>query len=307
MRLRLHPVIAFTLLALVILAFSFGINRWRHKPPLTDAQLVGLLPDNGTIFFANFAVLRDAGLIKALAGVKPAEESDYAAFVQQTDFDYTRDLNVLAGSLAQGSRFFVARGRFDWPKLQGFTEAHGGICRGEECTAPASTPGWWASFREIDEHAIVLAVSKNRNAVAAIRFPPRASEGQLPSSEPIWLRASGDSLKDLFSLPPALRLLAAPLQSAESVLISAGPAEASGDGAFAIRLDALFQSNAAAQAAGKQLQLETNMLKLAMLRGHAQASAGDFSGLLAGGRFEANHQRVYGTWPVSEALLKQLQ
>lgn len=306
MRLRLHPVIALALLAVVTFLVSYAINVWHPIRGLTDAQLTGMLPDSGMVFFADVTALRKSGLVKALAGVRPAEERDYAEFVQQTGFDYTHDLDILACSITPNSRFFAARGRFDWPKLQAFTQDHGGTCTVEGCTSQASTPGWWASFRELDAHAIALAVSRDRNALAEVRIPPR-SEERLPSSEPLWARVSGDNLKDLSSLPPALQVVAEPLRGAESVLISGGRAEATTGGAFAIRLDALFQNNAAAQAASKQLQLETNMLKLAMLREHRQANAADFSAVLAGGRFEAKEQRVYGTWPVSEALVKQVQ
>lgn len=307
MRLRLNPIVSFALLALGVLAFAFGIDHWRHRPLLTNTQLVAMLPaKSDSIFFANIAILRQAGLMKALAGVKPAEDKDYAAFVSQTHFDYTRDLDVLAGGVSGDERFFLARGRFDWPKLRNYVETHGGTCEGERCQTPASTPGRWATFREIDASVAALAVGRDRNALDALH-PEKLDEAQMPSSEPIWMRLSPEALKDLSSLPPALRLLAAPLQQADSLLVSLGSADANSGAAFAIRMDALFPSAPAAQAASKQLQLETNMLKLAILRGREQPSSGDFTSVLTGGRFEAKQARVYGTWPVSEELVKSLQ
>ncbi len=308
MRIRLNPIAFLALLAAVIAAFAFAIDHWRERPVLSDAQLVASLPSQGatTVFFANLAVLRVAALIKALAGIKPAEEKDYTAFVNQTQFDYTRDVDLLTGSAGNGRWFFLARGRFDWNKLSRYAEAHGGTCQGRMCSVPASEPGRWASFEQIQPALLALAVTPEKDAV---RQWPGVKDrvSHLPSSEPAWVEISPDLLKNPAGWPAALRIFAIALQSADSVMISLGPARAQSGEAFDIQLDAKFANGAAAEATRKQLQLETKMLQLALLRSHDQPSAGDLTGLLTAGSFQSKQDHVYATWPVSWDLIKQLE
>lgn len=257
-----------------------------------------------TLFFADFSALRQAGLIKILAGVRPAEEKDYQQFVSETQFDYTRDLDALAGSSSAREIFFVARGRFAWERLKRYAEAHGGKCIGGICQAPASTPGRWASFRLLAPDLAALAIGENKRSLQ-LRWT--ASSLQMPTNEPVWVRLASPAFRNPPSLPPSLRLFASALQQGDSVLISAGPSDARSGGSFDIRLDAVFHSEAAAQAASKQLQLDTNMLKLALLRAHAPSSPGDLTGVVTAGKFEAEKGHVYGTWPVSSELMKGLE
>ena len=233
MRIRLNPIAFLALLAAVIAAFAFAIDHWRERPVLSDAQLVASLPSQGatTVFFANLAVLRVAALIKALAGIKPAEEKDYTAFVNQTQFDYTRDVDLLTGSAGNGRWFFLARGRFDWNKLSRYAEAHGGTCQGRMCSVPASEPGRWASFEQIQPALLALAVTPEKDAV---RQWPGVKDrvSHLPSSEPAWVEISPDLLKNPAGWPAALRIFAIALQSADSVMISLGPARAQSGGSI---------------------------------------------------------------------------
>jgi hypothetical protein len=255
-------------------------------------------------------VLEKAGLMKALGGVEPAQDKEYQAFVQQTDFDYTRDLDLLAGNVSKGELVLIARGHFDWQKLRSYAEAHGGTCSGDLCQTPGSTPGRWACFRQIQKNAVALAAGANAQALKQLR-PVDGEELDMPSSEPVWIRFLPQSLVQnqrlAASLPAPLRAFAISLAQAQSALLSLGAADTNSGAALCIRMDAAFKNQSIAQAAGKQLQLDTNMLKLTLLRGRETLAADDLSSVLTAGTFETRGTRVYGTWPVSEEVLKAIE
>ncbi|MBV8549977.1 MAG: hypothetical protein JOY54_01665 [Acidobacteriaceae bacterium] len=306
MRARLSPAVAIASLAVLISALAFSVDRWRHETGISDTQPVAMLPArDATVFFANLAVLREAGLMKVLAGVRPAEERDYQDFVRQTGFDYTRDVDVLAASADARELFFVARGRFDWEKLRRYAEAHGGNCERKTCDVPTTRPGRWGSFRSIESGVIGLAVSTNKRAVEQLKARADSQPARPPLNEPVWVKISPTALKDPAGLPAALRIFVISLQGADPVVISAGAGDAGT--AFAVRLDATFPSETAAQATSKQLQLETKMLQLALQHAQDPPAAGDLTGLLTAGTFEAAHGHVYGKWPVSVELLRRLE
>ena len=80
----------------------FGYDRYQHRFVRTDADLVSLLPPGDlTTFYINLSALRKAGLLHLLTGVTPASEKDYTDFVASTGFDYTRDMDALAGGVEQ--------------------------------------------------------------------------------------------------------------------------------------------------------------------------------------------------------------
>ncbi|MBV8073214.1 MAG: hypothetical protein JO270_25175 [Acidobacteriaceae bacterium] len=304
---RVHPLLSLLLLAAVVLALAFGIHRWREPAMITDAQLVALLPaGDRTVFFIDFASLRRSGLLKFFAGVQPGEDRDYQQFVKDTEFDYARDADVLAGSADGREVLFIARGRFDWNSLKRYAKAHGGACSSERCQAPASTPGRWACFRRLTPDVLVLAVGENREALTKFRWVLSGSP-ETPASAPVWVRVAPAVFRNPAALPAPLRLFDAAVQQAESVVISLRAAETGSTAAFNIQLDATFPSAADAQAAGKQLQLNTNMLKLAALRDQGRPETGDLTGLLTAGTFESSQTHVYGKWPVSQQVLRALE
>ena len=308
MRARLKPALFFALVALLVAALTFSLDRWRHKTHISDPQLLALVPaQNATIFFADLAALRAAGLAKALAGVIPADEHDYGAFVRQTGFDYTRDVDSMAASVGPRELFFAARGRFEWDRLREYAESHGGQCERNVCQAPTSKVGRWASFRRIEDDVIGLAVSGDPQAIRRMQLSEPGDAATPVSSEPAWVQISPAVLKDPAGLPAPLRMFLLSLQGAQSVVVSAGGADSGSNAALMIRLNAAFLNNNAAQATSKQLQLETRMLQLALLRAHDSPSAADLTGVMTAGTFQASRGHVYGTWPVSAELLKNLQ
>ncbi|HEY7302573.1 MAG TPA: hypothetical protein VH601_00550 [Bryobacteraceae bacterium] len=307
-RLRLPPWLFLLALAVGVAALLFSIDFYRHRIVRSNADLVRLLPPgDSTIFFANFAVLRRAGMLRLLAGAKPAEEKDYAEFVRQTGFDYTKDVDALAGAVGRNGLFFVARGRFDWDSLQRYVRNCGGSCSGDEfCSIQTSNPERWASLVAIQPGVIGLAVAGNGSSARSLR-PSGRRNNQSDVSEPVWMHASRELLKNPVEMPLPLRIFAITLQSAESVVISLGAAEQSGQAAFEIRLDALCPNRVTADTIRNQLELQTKLLRLELTRERQKPSPADLTGLLTSGSFQVVDQRVVGRWPVRNELLRTLQ
>jgi hypothetical protein len=305
-RLRPSPWIALITLAAAVAALLFAIDYYRHRFVRSNADLVKLLPPGDlTIFFANLATLRQAGLLGLLTGVQPAAEKDYQEFVRQTEFDYTRDLDALAGA-AEGERlFFVMRGHFHWEKLRQYAMAHGGTCQSDSCKAPTSKPGRWANFLLIQADVIGLALSADTLTADLLRPPGRRGQEQ-PPADPVWVKVSPTLLKNPVSLPLPLRIFAITLQSAESVMLSVGPASDSA-APFMVRLDAGFANEPAADSTRNQCEIQTKMLKIELAREHQQPNPADLTGLLTAGSFQAVNKHVIGEWPVRKELLVTLQ
>lgn len=299
------------LLALVAggAAVWFGYGRYQHRFVRDGADMVKLLPPASdlTTFFVNLAELRQGGLMHLLTGITPAAtEKDYADFVAATGFDYTRDLDALAGGVNDdGEIFFILRGRFSWSKLSQFAIAHSGSCGEDACRAPGSKPHRWVNFIRIQPDTIALAISSSSTAADILRPPARRLQ-ELPLGDPVWLRVSSVLLKDPSALPKALQIFAITLQGADSVLFSAGRPE-HGDEAFTIQLEAAFPNPPSADTTCKQLQIQTKMLRLELAHENQQPNPADLTGLLTSGSFQVGNSRVFGSWPVKKEFLQALQ
>lgn len=308
LRLELPPWAFLLLLGAVVAAVLFGIDSYRHRFVRSNADLVHLLPrSDSTVVFANFSLLRRAGMMGLLAGAKTAEAEEYDQFVSETRFDYRKDIDALAASVDDGRIFFVARGHFDWDALRNYIKSHGGSCAGDAlCRMPTSQPGRWASLVEIQPNVIGLAVGKDNSAAELLRSEGHRNGGAIPSA-PVWVRVSEKLLKNPVDLPLPVRIFAITLQSTDSVLVSFDAADADDSAAFEIRLDAECPNGVTANTIRQQLELQTKLLKLELAREHEQPNPADLTGLLTSGSFQVVDRNVTGTWPVRKELLKTLQ
>jgi hypothetical protein len=78
--------------------------------------------------------LRAAKLLDSVAGSPASEEPDYRRFVEETGFDYRKDLNAAAASFLNGDAYMAVRGRFDWKRLSEYARAQRGECSGSFCS-----------------------------------------------------------------------------------------------------------------------------------------------------------------------------
>ena len=292
-------------LVLIAVGIFIGVNRFRYRLVRSDEDLFRFLPQgDATLFFANVAALRYGGYLGLFEKKKAQQESDYAQFLQQTGFDYTRDLDAIAGAAEGGRIVFLLRGRFAWSKVRQYARKHGGACDGGSCAMPTSTPERRASFRSIQPDVLALAVSNDADAVNSLS---RAQQSVAPISDaPVWVRPSRAVLSNPSELPLPLRILAISLQSSDSVVLSLRP----GDGrsiAFLVQIDAACANAATADTARTQLESNTNLLKRELVREHKQPDPADLTGLLAAGTFQIAGKHVAGSWPVRRELLTSLE
>lgn len=306
MRIRSTPWFGFALVAAAVLAVTAGVDFYIHRFVRSDRDLFRFLPQrDATLFYLNMAALRHSGMIGMLAGAQ-LEEGEYREFVRQTRFDYTRDIDAVAGSADGNQIFFLVRGRFDWNRLRAYATAHGGTCTGGICNAPGSRAGRWTSFCSIQRDVLALALSTNALAAKALQPPGHSLAEALPP-QPVWIRVSRKLLSDPATLPLAIRLFAISLQSANPVVLSLTSVDGDGDVPFRLELDAQCSNAAAADTIRNQLELDTKMLQLGLAREHAQRDPAGLSGLLTSGVFQVVDTRVVGRWPLRKALLKTLQ
>ncbi len=306
MRLHSKPWLALLLLAVLVTLTAYLVSRAQRRFAATDAQMAALLPRRDAVTgYLDVATLRRAGLLALLKDSGRSPDSDYQRFVEETGFDYARDLQSMVGTGDAGQLFVVVRARFDWKRLYAYALGHGGACRSGYCQLPTSRPGKWASFLQIDPDVGGLALGGDPANVLLLS-PRRIEDAPSLPAAPVWATFPHSMLADPKALPVPLRMLVFAVQGAERVLVSAGP-DAGGGQALKLRLEANFSNAAAASTAGTQLQIDTNLLKMELQREHREPSRSDLTGLLSAGSFQDSGNTVFGSWPVYPELLQHLR
>lgn len=307
MRIRTRPWLIFPLIAAATLLFLYGLDRYQHRFVRTDRDLLHLLPGgDATVFYAQMDALRRAGLVNVVAGSKKAEEPEYQGFVRATGFDYTKDVDAIAGSAREDDVLLAAKGRFDWSRIRAYVRAHGGECAGDQCQMAANKPGSWVGLVRIQPNVVGIAVGKE-NTLAGLIHPGQEAIDEYISSDPAWVKLAPRLLKNPAELPVALRIFAISMESANAVVIALAPPHTDSSDAFEIKLTAQCRVAATAETIRSQLEIDTKMLKLELAHEHQQPNPADLTGLMTSGRFGSNGKEVGGEWPVRKELVKALQ
>jgi hypothetical protein len=290
-----------------IVALFAGIDRYQHRFVRSHSDLLNLLPGgDATVFYARVDLLRRAGMLTLVRDTTHHSDSDYEAFVRQTGFDYSRDLDAVAGSVTHEGTFIAAKGEFHWDRIRNYVQRAGGSCEADHCELRASSRGKWISTLRMQRDVISIALGASPSLRSQIHPGQAAIARPLPTAS-VWVRLAPSLVKDTSSLPAALRIFLISLQPADSVLIAVRPPSSGSKDAFEIELTARCMSAVAADTVRKQLEIQTNMLKLELAHEHQQANPADLTGLLTAGRFDTSENDVRGEWPVSKELLKALQ
>jgi hypothetical protein len=283
--------------ALAVGLILLGIQYYRHRFVRQNSDLVRLLPPGDlTIVYADLGLLRRAQLLGLLANIKVAPDKEYADFVRETGFDYTRDLDAIVIGSDASQTFLVGRGRFAWDKLKGFAASHQGACSEAGCRVPATTPGRWVNLITVQPDVLAVAVSTNPAGADNLRPPGRRVQEEIPNA-PVWAKLSRAMLLNPTGLPLPVRIFVISLQSAGSVTISAVPDK--------VELRAEFANGATADTARRQLEMQTKVLRGAL--GQDAVDAGSIGGLLMGGNFWVTGSELRGNWPVRAELIRALE
>jgi hypothetical protein len=306
LQVRIKPGLILLLIAAAVTLIAYLARRERDRFIDTDAQMVALLPRReGVTVFLDIRALRRAGLLNLLQSSKPVQDVDYQQFVRETGFDYTRDIEALAARGNGQQTFLVIRGRFDWTRLREYALHQGGTCNGAFCQSPGTRPGRWASYLRIQSDVVGLAVSGDPADVLLLS-PRKVNNAPPVPPDPVWVSLSNSVLPNANGLPLPLRLFALAVQPAQRVVITAGP-DRNGRSDFQLNLQAVCPNAAVADTMRTQLEMDTKLLKMELVREHRQPSASDLTGLLTAGVFREVGNTVAGSWPLRRELLNSLQ
>ena len=261
---------------------------------------------DAAVMYIDVAAIRTSGILEKLVGSTVAEEPEYKNFIEQTGFDYKRDLDRLMANSASGSEgpthYFLLEGRFDWDKLTSYAKSQGGSCEGDFCSVKGSTPGRIISFYPISKKLMAFASSPNDKAAREIsgRTPVKAPY-EVPD-KPIWLHLPASVLQNQSDLPAGTRLFTRALETARQLMFSLGP---QGD-RFELVLDVACETPEQAVVLKNQLEGITQLLQKLIARENQTPNRNDFSGLLTSGSFQRESERVVGRWPIERAFLDSL-
>jgi hypothetical protein len=287
--------------AVVIAGAVAGSVLWERARAVTPAALLARLPlDNALVFYADFDVLRHAGILQLLDGYKAGEDPDYLSFVGQTRFNYKRDLDMVVAAFAPTGKFLLVKGRFDWPSLRAYVASQGGRCRDEICRMAGSAPERRISFFPLRRDLMALAVSPDDSA--AVRLNTVAGAAAETPDGPLWISIPVGMLQSGENLPDGTRNFARSLGQAETVTMTFAP-----DGKrLAARMKVRCRSDADAAEAALQLTRVTALLRDLIAREHQKANPADLSGVLTEGSFRSAGRQVFGYWPIEWSFVDNM-
>ena len=124
------------LLVIAVAGTVIGL-RLTSGPKLDSAGLASYMPErDAATLYIDVAALRSSGILDKLVGSTVGEEAEYKTFVQQTGFDYKRDLDRLMANSAGRNALLPAR----WTLRVGQTE--------ELCEGAGRIVRWRLLFRQ---------------------------------------------------------------------------------------------------------------------------------------------------------------
>ncbi|MGA2133157.1 MAG: hypothetical protein ABSH50_12755 [Bryobacteraceae bacterium] len=281
----------------------WGVARYRYRSLRTPAQWLERLPSqDAAVLYVDFAALRQAGVLKMLAGSKVAEEPEYKVFVMKTEFDYTRDLDAVMACFTPRGKYMVVKGRFDWNSLQGYARDQGGTCRDMLCRMNGSTPERKISFFPLRPNLMGLAVSPDEWAAAEMESAAKLRRTLDMPEAPVWVSVPPALLKSGADLPPGTRMFAHSMESAADVNVALAPA----GNRFEARLNVECRDAQQAAALAVELSNTTALLRSMIEREHLTPSPRDLSGVLTSGTFNHLGMRVLGSWPIERGFVEDL-
>jgi hypothetical protein len=222
-----RALIVLSALICLVAAAGGGLYYYRGRGLMFETNsgqtpriLTELPSDAPVVAYVDVAALRKLqtspiAAILGLAGASPAEDKEYAKFVADTGFDYTRDLNAVAIALwPPGSEpsskstdenrvLAVAEGRFDQQKIKAYAMRTGKIVVRENHSI-YSVPGDPAvAFQFLSVNQIALASGNNSIDLADVPVSQKNSSNiqarvERVAGAPIFAVARADNLPNSF-------------------------------------------------------------------------------------------------------------
>ena len=286
-------------LVFVITALA-GLRYWRSQT-LSPASLQNYLPAQvSTLYHVDVSSLAKAGVLSRMVGPPGRQDSDYVRFVEESGFDYQRDLRSLLVGVGGDTTYVLAKGVFDWRALRTYAESRNGVCRFSICRMAAYGRNRAISWGPLGEDTIALAFGPDPWGAATLTNGPRRGGEPIRESAPIWIKSSGSALRSAANLPDGMRMFARILEPAQQILVSIVPG-AHAD--FDIRLAAECATPELAGQVASGLTESTVTLNSLLARENRRPNPADLSSVLAGGSFRAQSKRVTGSWPLSRAFV----
>lgn len=296
----------FLIAGVILIAAGVGLVAKRFFAPAAKTDAVGMasyMPGrDAAVLFVDVTALRSSGILEKLAASSVVEEAEYKTFVEQTGFDYKRDLDRLMANSADDTHYFLLDGRFDWSKLTAYAKGQGGVCEGDFCSVKGTTPGRIISFYPVTSNLLALASSSNAQAAREIssRTPVMPVYGT--PSQPLWLHVPASTLHRQTELPSGTKLFTRALKPAERALFSVGPQGEQ----FELTADIVCRTVEQAVVMKNQLEGITQLLQTFLVREKQNPSTADLSGVLSSGSFQRQSEHVIGRWPITRAFIASL-
>jgi hypothetical protein len=289
------------LIAVLVIGAVVGIYLFRRGSHYDAAGLLGCLPpDRAVKVYLDVSQLRYGGLLDMLAGSAGGEEAEYRKFVEDTGFDYRKDVNAVAAAFLHGDIYLAVQGRFDWKRLEKYAEGQKGTCASQTCTMPSSQSGRHISFYPVSSDVLAWAISAEERGVRMIA--PEQTRSVSAPAAPVWISAPGFAFADLRAVPAGVRSFLSPLADAQEAQFTAQAASSG----YEIRLDATCASPEIAAKLTSKFSSTTDLLKSMIERQKMKANPGDLSGTLVAGKFEAQSSHMKGSWPVDRKLVETM-
>lgn len=303
MPLRLRPWHLAVLMMAVVGGLVAAAYWLRVRSLSTVADLASRLPPvDAPVVFIDLRAVRAAGLLPLVARTDSGQEAEYLEFVQQTGFNYARDLDAALVAASGGETFALLEGRFDWARLIRFVTRRGGDCYNGFCQLRSGTPNRWISFFAVTPSIMALAVSRDPWAASVLLSERRPAPLGLPPPQPVWLTIPGPALERAEWLPAGTRAFVSPMASAERVTIALRAAEGGYEASLEVRCRSAEQ---AARIAQHLTEVTETLRRLIRLENKAP-NRKDLSGILTGGSFSAQGARVEGRWPIPQEFFQAL-
>lgn len=289
-----------------------ALLAYRNFRTWTPRDMAAALPvDDAVVAYVDVKVLRQTGILGAIAGSKTVEEAEYREFVNQSGFDYRTDLDRLAISFQGKSRYAVALGRFDWSRIKDYAVRSGAKCINGVCEmASAEFSDRTLSFYPMHGSSMALASAQGSGAV--YRVGPAGESARDTSSEiaswpmdaPVWIRVPASLWRDPSSLPTGARIFGTALAPAVNTMftVQAGADQRT----YALQLEATCATTADAAKIHRELEQATELLSKMLVRDGLTPKPSDLAGLLISGKFQLEGSRVKGTWPLDLGLLHSI-